>query len=54
MGDTDIVKEGGGSHSVRATRLGGTVTFGAARKIVEQDVAGKLGPLAPFEPRLEA
>lgn len=36
MGDTDIVKEGGGSHSVRATRLGGTVTFGAARKIVEQ------------------
>lgn len=36
MGDTDIVKEGGGSHSVRATRLGGTVTVGAAHKIVEQ------------------
>jgi carbon-monoxide dehydrogenase large subunit len=36
LGDTDIVKEGGGSHSVRAMRLGGTVTVGAAKKIVEQ------------------
>lgn len=36
IGDTDIVKEGGGSHSVRSMRLGGTVVVGASQKIVEE------------------
>jgi carbon-monoxide dehydrogenase large subunit len=36
IGDTDIVKEGGGSHSVRSMRLGGTVVYGASEKIIEE------------------
>ena len=36
IGDTDIVKEGGGSHSVRSMRLGGTVVVGASQKIIEE------------------
>jgi aerobic carbon-monoxide dehydrogenase large subunit len=36
IGDSDIVKEGGGSHSVRATRLGGWVTVNAAKKVIEE------------------
>ena len=36
VGDTDIVKEGGGSHSVRSMRLGGTVVVEAAGKIVAE------------------
>jgi len=34
IGDTDIVKEGGGSHSVRSMRLGGTVVVEASGKII--------------------
>ena len=36
IGDTDIVKEGGGSHSVRSMRLGGTVVVEASGKIVAE------------------
>jgi carbon-monoxide dehydrogenase large subunit len=36
IGDTDIVKEGGGSHSVRSMRLGGTVVVEASGKIIAE------------------
>ena len=36
LGDTDVLKEGGGSHSNRSMRLGGTILVEASEKIIEQ------------------
>jgi carbon-monoxide dehydrogenase large subunit len=53
IGDTNIVKEGGGSHSVRSMRLGGTVVVEASGKIVAEGKARAAKALATSEDQID-
>jgi carbon-monoxide dehydrogenase large subunit len=53
IGDTNIVKEGGGSHSVRSMRLGGTVVVEASGKIVAEGKVRAAKALATNEDQID-
>jgi carbon-monoxide dehydrogenase large subunit len=53
IGDTNIVKEGGGSHSVRSMRLGGTVVVEASGKIVSEGKTRAAKVLATSEDQID-
>ena len=50
-GDTDIVKEGGGSHSARSMRMAGIVMGKASDRIIERgrEIAGRMLEAAPAD-----
>ncbi|MEE2971190.1 MAG: xanthine dehydrogenase family protein molybdopterin-binding subunit [Pseudomonadota bacterium] len=50
-GDTDIVKEGGGSHSARSMRMAGIVMGTASDRVIERgrEIAGRMLEAAPAD-----